>query len=207
MTPPPHQTFIVSPADCGGPRALRLLERLRAGDETPPSIGEGFSQISALYFRGKLRYAERFARPRRGQTPISVITPTHGLLPADVPIDAALLEAFARGRIDERHPPYRTALDQSLRTLRNGLGAGDRVVFLGSLATRKYAEALGGLGDAVAVPRRFFGLGNMQRGSLLIGRARKGRELEYVRLVDRSAAGSTARPRSFGSETLPSEEG
>ncbi len=182
MTAAPHQTFILSPANCGGPRAGRLLARLRSGADPAPTLGEGFSEISALYFRGKLRYAERFARPRPGQSPIAVITPSHGLLSTDAALDPDLLEAFAAGRIDEEHLPYRLTLDRDLTGLREGMGPDDRVVFLGSLATRKYAGPLEALGMALAVPRRFVGLGNMQRGSLLLERARTGRELEYMPL-------------------------
>jgi CreA protein len=44
-------------------------------------IGEIFSFLSGLYFRGKLAYAERFARPPRGlSSGVFVITPNRGLL-------------------------------------------------------------------------------------------------------------------------------
>ena len=67
---PAHRIFLLSPADCGGTRADLLMReraafplavRLRsAGGVT---LGEAFSFLSGLYFRGKLAYARRFARP------------------------------------------------------------------------------------------------------------------------------------------------
>lgn len=43
------------------------------------------------------------------------------------------------------------------------------IVFLGSLATPKYTRPLHeALGDRIKVPREFPGMGNLQRGSLLL---------------------------------------
>src|SRR5207253_9073079 len=66
------RVFLLSPANCNGKRAqltLReaadfdLARRLRA--EGAP-LGELFSFVSGLYFRGKLAYALRFAQPPAG---------------------------------------------------------------------------------------------------------------------------------------------
>jgi hypothetical protein len=60
--------FLLSPASANGVRALQLASprasfaaahRLRSADGLP--IGEAFSFLSALYFRGKMAYARRFA--------------------------------------------------------------------------------------------------------------------------------------------------
>jgi hypothetical protein len=62
-------TFLLSPARCGGPRAAMLArsrsalgEQLR--DAGGAAIGDVFTWLSALYFRGKLTYATGSARRR-----------------------------------------------------------------------------------------------------------------------------------------------
>src|SRR5258708_9883972 len=63
------RVFLLSPANAGGKRAQLLLreaatfelaERFR---ERGLPLGEAFSFISGLYFRGKLAYASAFAAP------------------------------------------------------------------------------------------------------------------------------------------------
>ena len=66
-------------------------------------LGEVFSFLSGLYFRGKLAYARAFARAPRGVPPILVITPDRGLLAPDVRVTLADLRAEAvRYRLDVR---------------------------------------------------------------------------------------------------------
>jgi len=70
----PKQTiFLLSPASCSGKKAEPLLngrsesllaKRLNSPEGAP--LGEVFTYISALYFRGKIAYASTFARRRRG---------------------------------------------------------------------------------------------------------------------------------------------
>src|SRR3990170_7692232 len=98
--------FLLSPANCGGNRArivlsdratFSLATRLRAGEGAP--IGEVFSFLSGLYFRGKLAYARAFAAPPDPDSTISgagvfVITPTAGLRSADTPVTIDALRAF-----------------------------------------------------------------------------------------------------------------
>src|SRR2546422_2716140 len=71
--PPGHQIFLLSPANCAGKRAGFLLrkdarsplaQRLRSGEGA--TIGEVFTFMSGLYFRGKLAYATAFASPPEG---------------------------------------------------------------------------------------------------------------------------------------------
>ena len=78
--------FLLSPAHCGGERAQLVLRdqarfdlasRLRAREGA--SLGEVFSFLSGLYFRGKLAYAQSFARPAAGVSGVMVITPCEGL--------------------------------------------------------------------------------------------------------------------------------
>src|SRR5687768_18608314 len=75
------QIFMLSPASCGGRRAellfggrgtFPLALRLRAGDAVP--LGEAFSFLSGLYFRGKLAYAQTFAAPPAGVPPTHILT-------------------------------------------------------------------------------------------------------------------------------------
>src|SRR5206468_3751012 len=65
-----ERVFLLSPAHCGGARArlvfrpdadFELARRLRSEGGAP--LGEVFSFLSGLYFRGKLAYARAFARP------------------------------------------------------------------------------------------------------------------------------------------------
>jgi hypothetical protein len=68
--PAPPRIFVLSPARLDGARARLLFEPrssfavaagLRRREGVP--IGEVFRFVSGLYFRGKLAYAQRFARP------------------------------------------------------------------------------------------------------------------------------------------------
>ena len=66
------------------PRAeFPLAVRLREPDGA--EIGEVFSFLSKLYFRGKLTYAHAFASVMRDVPPILVITADRGLVPPDPP--------------------------------------------------------------------------------------------------------------------------
>jgi predicted kinase len=74
--------FLLSPASTGGERAALLFKepatfpmaiQLRADSGVP--LGEVFSFVSSLYFRGKLSYAAAFARPPAGLCGAFVITP------------------------------------------------------------------------------------------------------------------------------------
>ena len=90
--------FLLSPASCAGTRAQLLLNsqtspltaRLTNGGAP---LGEVFSFMSSLYFRGKLAYANAFGRA-------FVITPGRGLLPADVLIRVDDLRKMATVPVD-----------------------------------------------------------------------------------------------------------
>ena len=177
--------FILSPADCSGIRATRLLaggghrdvsRELHGPDGV--ALGTLFSAVSSLYFRGKLEYAQHFAMRRGGR--VRIVTPTRGLVDPGWRVDAAGLREFAKGAVDPRESSYRTPLLASAHREAEELD-GAPVVFLGSLATDKYLDPLGVVfGDSISIPRVFVGMGNMKRGSILLNAVEAGQELEYV---------------------------
>jgi hypothetical protein len=184
--------FLLSPAHCGGLRARMVLSdgasfdlarRVRTGAGAP--LGEVFSFLSGLYFRGKLTYARAFARPADGRTGVFVITPTDGLRPADDLVDLACLRRFATVDIEDEDPRYRGPLDRDARRLARRIGPAGEVVLLGSIATSKYVEPLlAVLGERLTFPADFVGRGDMSRGGLLLRCARAGTELAYVGVRD-----------------------
>jgi hypothetical protein len=57
-------------------------------------------------------------------------------------------------------------------------------VILGSIATAKYVDVLGGLlGSRLLFPPSFVGRGDMSRGGLLLRSVRSSQELDYVPLA------------------------
>jgi hypothetical protein len=192
--------FLLSPAQSGGPRAQLLLNpragfdlarRLQGPHGAP--LGQVFAFLSGLYFRGKLAYAEAFAQPPRGVPGVLVITPGSGLVPAETPIDAARLSAFAEVPIDAGERRY---LEPLLRDalLIAGQGRGrPEIVLLGSIASGKYVEPLLSVfGERLLFPSDFVGRGDMSRGGLLLRCVDAGTELAYVPVAGASRHG--ARP-------------
>jgi hypothetical protein len=184
----PHRVFLLSPAHCGGERAALLLREgadfdLARRVSRPPGapLGEVFSFLSGLYFRGKLAYAQAFAAPPDALPGIYVITPNEGLRRHDERVDRARLRHFALVDIDAGDPRYHIPLARDALTLAAAIGAGCEVVLLGSVATGKYLEPLtAALGDHLRFPTEFVGRGDMSRGGLLLRCARSGRQLEYA---------------------------
>jgi hypothetical protein len=187
------RVFLLSPAHCGGNRARIVLSdratfdlavRLRAPAGAP--LGEVFSFLSGLYFRGKLAYARAFAAPPDPQSPISgtgvyVITPTAGLRSVDTFVDRAALLRFATVDVDPADARYRRPLEQSARALAADLGSDCDVVLLGSIASPKYVDVLLRIfGDRLLFPAEFVGRGDMSRGGLMLRCAAAGEQLTYV---------------------------
>jgi hypothetical protein len=180
------RVFLLSPASCTGKRCRQLLEsrgdfelavRLR-GAGAP--LGEVFSFLSALYFRGKLTYARRFAAPPAGCPGVSVITPNRGLVAPETIVTLADLSAFAEVAIDAADPRYAAPLRAGAQELRTRLTAECEVVLLGSIATPKYVEVLSpAFARSLVFPEDFVGRGDMSRGGLLLRAARAGSELAY----------------------------
>jgi hypothetical protein len=193
--------FLLSPAYCGGRRAAILLkpgsmvalaQRLQAGTLT---LGEAFSFMSGLYFRGKLTYATAFARPAgAGNDGVCIITPTRGLQPPGTFVSVERIREFASVDVSEHDARYRAPLERDLAALASRLPETARVVLLGSVATGKYVEVLASaLGPRLHYPPAFIGRGDMSRGGLLLRSAAAGTELEYAAL-DPGATRRGARP-------------
>jgi hypothetical protein len=181
---PTSRFFLLSPANCRGRRAQQVLSpratfplatRLRSAAGVP--IGELFAHMSGLYFRGKLTYAQRFGCPL-------VITPDRGLIPAETVVTADVLLRFAGAEISVDNPEYRKPLEETARALAGAAGKRAEFVLLGSVASQKYVEVLGGiLGLRLTFPSSFVGRGDMSRGGLLLRAAAAGSELDYIPVV------------------------
>jgi hypothetical protein len=184
----PNRIFLLSPAYCGGERArlfmspraeFELARRLRSPDGAP--IGDVFSFLSGLYFRGKLAYAREFASPPAGLPGALVITPNEGLRSPDEPVTVARLKRFARGDIDEKKRSYRQPLLRDARLIAEAAGESCEIVLLGSVASGKYVDVLTKVfGERLLFPISFVGRGDMSRGGLMLRSSRSGAELDYV---------------------------
>jgi hypothetical protein len=201
----PPRIFLLSPANCGGVRAkmvaspaarFDLAQQLRRAEGAP--LGDVFSFVSGLYFRGKLAYARRFARPPDPDDPvvaggILVITPNAGLRSPDTPVTLESFLAFANVAIDLANPKYVQPLAASARALDEAAGPDCEVVLLGSVASGKYVELLLPIfGDRLLFPPDFIGRGDMSRGGLMLRCVYADLELPYVPL--RGAVRHGARP-------------
>ena len=198
-----NRIFLLSPANCGGSRAKQVMSpnarfalaaRLRSADGAP--LGDLFSFMSGLYFRGKLTYARRFARPLEPDNPIvgtgiHVITANAGLRSPDTLVTRAALQAFGRGDIDADNANYRRPLEAGARALLAEIGPECDVILLGSIASPKYVDILTGIfGRRLQFPIAFVGRGDMSRGGLLLRQASAGVELDYVPVLGATLHGS-----------------
>ncbi|HYP05472.1 MAG TPA: hypothetical protein VER03_04485 [Bryobacteraceae bacterium] len=144
-------------------------------------LGEIYSFISGLYFRGKMAYVDAFGAAPPGLPPAVVITPGAGLLPSDTQITESQLLALAAIDIHADEPRYREPLERDARRLHEATGPDCQFILLGSIATAKYiAPLLDCFGDRLVFPGDFVGRGDMSRGGLMLRCAREGRELTYV---------------------------
>ncbi|HEV2983698.1 MAG TPA: hypothetical protein VGX46_04880 [Vicinamibacterales bacterium] len=167
--------------------SFALAAALRSPDGAP--LGDLFSFVSGLYFRGKLTYARRFAQPPdSGHAVVGdgvhIITPNAGLRTPDTRVTHAALRAFARGDVDAANARYRGPLEASARGLLAEIGPDCDVVLLGSIASPKYVDVLTGIfGERLLFPVAFVGRGDMSRGGLMLRHATDGVELDYVPVV------------------------
>ncbi len=179
-----ERVFLLSPAYAGGQRARMIMSEraqfdlaVRLRSDEPPTIGEVFTFLSGLYFRGKLAYAKAFA----AGTAAFVITPNRGLLHIDTPIGLADLRSFAEVDIHEDDPRYRKPLLRDVKKLQKALPPDAQVVLLGSIATGKYVDILvKNFAERLVFPGDFVGRGDMSRGGLLLRCAVDRQELAYI---------------------------
>lgn len=186
-----NRIFLLSPANLAGIRAGYVLNpsadfdlacRLRC--EGLP-LGELFSFVSGLYFRGKLAYARAFAAAPVGLPGTFVITTTSGLLRPDTVVTVDQLREWAGNDIDAGDRRYRAALDRDCGLLVARFGNSCDVVLLGSIATSKYVDPLLEIfGDRLLFPSDFVGRGDMSRGGLMLRSVETGQELTYTAVLN-----------------------
>lgn len=160
------------------------------------AIEQAFAFMSALYFRGKVAYAQRFATPPEGVGAGAwVIAPGFGLVPFGWRMNIDRFKKLKRTEVDAKRPSYCRPLQKEAKSLAAQLPDDTRVVLLGSIATGKYVDVLWPIfGERLVFPRCFVGLGDMSRGGLMLRAARSGEEFEYSGLnVQRSNAKGTKR--------------
>lgn len=186
ITRPPRRIFLLSPANAGGLRAKMIMSenarfvlarRLR-NDGLP--IGEVFTFISGLYFRGKLAYAQTFASPPARVPGVFVITAGRGLVAPETLVSHEDLLEIAGVPVDARDPRYRRPLERDAQELCRDAGKRCEVILLGSIATAKYVEPLQAIfGERLLFPSAFVGRGDMSRGGLMLRAVREAAELAY----------------------------
>ena len=160
-----RRIFLLSPARADGERAQMLMTgggvlggRLRRGEAIP--IGEIFTFLSGLYFRGKLAYASAFASAT-SISPVRIITTDRGLLTPQHRVLPNDLTQFARVDLGKAGTSFETPLVRDAEAIaRDNPRA--TVVLLGSIATNKYvAPLLRVFGDRLVFPIDFVGRGDM----------------------------------------------
>jgi hypothetical protein len=158
---------------------FELARKLRGKSGAP--IAEVFTFLSGLYFRGKVAYANAFARPARGTAGVLVITPTRGLIDARARIHLDDLCEFAEVDIHQDDPRYRMPIERDARQLATKMPGQSEVILLGSIATGKYVDVLlTNFGERLRFPADFVGRGDMSRGGLMLRCAADRQELSYI---------------------------
>jgi len=178
--------FLLSPARVDGRRAQLLFNpnatfdlavRLRSSNGV--TIGEVFSFLSGLYFRGKLAYASRF-----GGASTFVITTDRGLLTPDAHVGIEDLRAFGAVDIAAAEERFIDPLRRDAERILSDVDPTAGVVLLGSIATGKYADVLTSVfGERLLFPTDFVGRGDMSRGGLLLRCVDEARELPYQPVI------------------------
>jgi hypothetical protein len=204
---PFHQIFLLSPASCSGQRAALLFNPraefflARKLREQGATLGEVFSFLSGLYFRGKLTYARAFSQSSQ-PTAIWTITAGRGLLDPDTTISLDDLRAFADVPINIDEPRYHQPLLRDAQKLAAQLATSGSAVLLGSIASDKYVPILHqAFGDRLLFPQSFVGRGDMSRGGLLLRAVDAGDELPYAPVMTTTRRGS--RPSKLPPRSTP----
>lgn len=144
-------------------------------------LGDVFTFTSGLYFRGKIAYAKKFARPPPGLPGAFVIAPGRGLVRPEQRVTAAELIEMGKVPVDEGVRAYREPLERDARWLADAANDAE-IVLLGSVASGKYTRILTSVFEDLLFPKDFVGRGDMSRGGLLLRCAKSGDELEYEKV-------------------------
>ena len=117
--------FLLSPARLDGERArllfhpatmFPLARALHSGGGA--TLGEVFSFLSGLYFRGKLAYAETFARaPKKLKSGIFIITTNRGLLTPSTRVSLDDLAGLSESEIDHSSEQFRILLQRDAQSV------------------------------------------------------------------------------------------
>jgi hypothetical protein len=192
--------FLLSPARCDGARAqllfrdtatFELARRLRRPEGA--ALGDVFTFLSGLYFRGKLAYARHFARPPAGLPGALVITPGFGLRVPEDPTGLERLRAYAEVPLETSEPRYVEPLLNDARALLAAAPPECELVLIGSVASDKYvAPLLPVFGARLLFPPAFVGRGDMSRGGLMLRCVETGMEMDYAKVAGARRRG--ARP-------------
>lgn len=154
------------------------------------TLGELFSFLSSLYFRGKLAYARAFSVPPLDASGAFVITATAGLLSPETVVTIDQLREWSAIDIDAGEPRYRAPLDRHCRLLLERIDDQCEIVLLGSIATPKYVEPLLHIfGDRLVFPAEFVGRGDMSRGGLMLRCVETRKELTYIPVLSATRRG------------------
>lgn len=158
--------------------SFELAVRLR---QHGAPIGEVFSFISGLYFRGKVAYSQAFASPPGDLACSLVITPDRGLVPIHHRMTIDDLRASAGVPIDLAEPRFLQPFERDARALSEKTSTDCDIILLGSVATAKYVDPLLAIfGDRLLFPEEFVGRGDMSRGGLMLRCVQEGAEMKYI---------------------------
>ena len=197
-----NRIFLLSPANLSGIRGKQILSK-RARSETALRLqgeglplGELFTFVSGLYFRGKLAYARSFAQAPPHTPAVFVITTSHGLVPPERIITRSDVEQMTSVPIDPADGRYLDPLRRDIHVIAVRNNQDCEIVLLGSFATPKYVQPLVEvLGERLLFPSEFVGRGDMSRGGLMLRCAKSGKQLTYIPVA--TAVRRGARPPSF----------
>jgi hypothetical protein len=188
--------FLLSPANVAGIRAGLVMdekgdsEMARRVRQDGVPLGQLFSFMSGLYFRGKLAYARAFAAAPPDVAGAFVITASGGLVSADTLVTLDRLREISVGSIDPSDERYRTPLDRDAQVLSEAAGTNCEIVLLGSIATPKYVDPLLSVfGGRLVFPAEFVGRGDMSRGGLMLRCVESGEQLTYIPVLEATRRG------------------
>jgi hypothetical protein len=183
--------FLLSPAKLSGVRGNQLqsraadfdvARRLRSAEGAP--LGDVFSFVSGLYFRGKMSYALKFGRAPDELPSAFVMTAGGGLCLLDERVSLERVRNWAAFAIHEHNPHFTAPLIRHASALLNERDPATRFVLLGSVASNKYVTPLLDIfAERLLFPTQFLGLGDMSRGALLLRATQTNQELPYSRVT------------------------